>query len=137
MKLTAENVNAVMKDCLYASEELECGAAPADAVIVDGIMNKFGFHPERLNKHRGDIASMLGGLPDSFKTSGGGGMSFLNACVTKDDVHWAEHPTMAALFALGMGIGAVSYPIPREMWSALPGSVPYLTVHSERLSPAA
>jgi hypothetical protein len=56
--------------------------------------------------------------------------------VTKHGEHWGEHPTMGMLFALGIGAGLASYPIPREMWSALPGGVPYVTIDSDAIKAA-
>lgn len=137
MKLTAENVRAVATDCLFTDAEYPAGVElPDGAVVVEGIVNKYGFHPARLEAHRADVAGMLGQLDDSFKSAGGGGMSFLNACVDRDGNHWAEHPTMGLLFGLGIGLGLARYTMPRDMWSVLPGSVPYITVDSEKLNDA-
>lgn len=129
MKLTAENVTKIASECFYEETELTDGI-PEDAVMVEGIVNNYGFHPERLNSRKADIASMLNDLDDSFMSGKGGGMSFLNACYTKDGVHWGEHSSIGLLFALGMGLGMVSYSLPREVWSALPGGMPYMTVDS-------
>jgi len=131
MKLTAENVNAVASRCLFTDDEMpNQNEAPEGAVMVDGIVCRYAFHPERLTASKREIASMLDCLEDSFKTKGGGGMSFLNACMTKDGEHWGEHPTMGMLFALGIGAGLAFYTLPRELWTALPGSVPYVTIDS-------
>ena len=139
MKLTSENVNAVATNCLFKAGELPEGAKtpPEGAVIVDGIISRYAFHPERLEKNRRNVASMLNDLESSFRTDGGGGMSFLSACMTRDGEHWGEHPTMGMLFALGMGLGMVSYTMPRDMWPILPGGVPYLTVDATKLLEAA
>lgn len=137
MQLTAENVRTVAKDVLFTDAEFGGGEAPANAVMVDGIVCKYAFHPERLEQHRTDVATMLAGLDDSFMSTGGGGMSFLQACVDREGNHWAEHPTMGLLFALGMGLGLVSYTMPREMWTILPGGMPYLTIDSTKLAEAA
>ncbi len=97
-------------------------------VKAEGIMCTVGFHPERIESHRAEVESMLSQLPDDFKTSGGGGMSFLNACMDKEGNHWAEHPTMEKLFQLGIALGKVKYCLPREMWSAFPGGMPYVSI---------
>jgi len=137
MKLTAENVRAVATDCLFTDDEYPRGVeVPEGAVVVEGIVNKYGFHPTRLEDHRADVASMLDQLEDSFKTAGGGGMSFLRACYDKDDNHWGEHPTMGLLFGLGIGLGIAHYTLPRDMWPALPGGVPYITIDSDKVSAA-
>lgn len=129
MELTAANVETVAQHCLFTQEEMPEGAGlPEDAVKVEGIICNYGFNAARLAEKRSDIASMLDCLSDDFKATGGGGMSFLNACMTKSGEHWGEHPTMGLLFALGIGAGLARYTMPREMWPILPGGVPYLTV---------
>jgi hypothetical protein len=129
--LTANRVDEIMLDCVYRDEEVADfvpGEWPEDMVRVDGIVNPYGFHPQRLASHEAEIREMLAELPPDFMRSSGGGMSFLNACVDRHGNHWAEHPTMGALFALGEGVGAVKCILPREMWAALPGGVPYYVV---------
>lgn len=137
MELTAANVNEVAGRVLFRDDEIVDGNVPADAVRVEGIVCNYAFSRDRLNSEKLNIASLLDGLADDFKTGGGGGMSFLNACMTKEGVHWAEHPTMGMLFALGIGCGLCSYTLPRDMWAILPGSVPYITIDSAALAEAA
>lgn len=126
-ELTADNVRAVVKDCLF-KDDIPQEELMAKAVIVPGIMHKWGFVPEKLEEHKQEIIEMLSQLPDEFMQGKGGGMSFLNACVRKDGEQWAEHPTMDMLFSLGQGIGVVECCMPRELWSVLPGGMPYYAV---------
>jgi len=57
-------------------------------------------------------------------------MSFLNMCIDKNGNQWADlHRTMDELVALGIATGKLSFLIPREMWSILPGGMPYLIVN--------
>lgn len=123
MKLTAENVRTVFMDCLFND-----GEDTSNHVAAEGIITNVGFHPGRLESHTRDIGDMLSELPDSFMANGGGGMSFLNACMTKDDVQWGEHQQMEQLFQLGQAVGFVKSLMPREMWGALPGGMPYYSV---------
>lgn len=51
-KLTAEAVQKILRDCLFKKEEIVDGKPPADVVIVDGIVRKFGLHKQRLESHR-------------------------------------------------------------------------------------
>ena len=120
MELTAENVWNIFAECL--------GGDPDTSVIVDGITNRFGFLPNKLDEHRESIESMLAQLPDEFHENTGGGWSFLNSCNTRDGVQWGEHRNMEQLFALGMGIDKVECQLPRDMWAALPGGMPYYVV---------
>jgi len=123
MKLTAENVNTVFRACLF-----EDGEDTANAVKAEGIMSNFGFHPERLAKHKADIASMLAELPDEFRADKGGGWSFLNACMTRDGDQWGEHVNMEQLVTLGIATGHAKMLLPRDMWEVLPGGMPYFAV---------
>jgi hypothetical protein len=128
--LTAENVKMVVMDVLFRDDEVQDGSPRNldDLVMVEGLVNKFGLHKGRLESHRQDVADMLRGLPDGFRKSGGGGMSFLDACVDREGVQWGEHRDIDSLFVLGMGLGLAKYCAPREMWKVLPGGVPYMVV---------
>lgn len=122
-KLTAAKVDEIIRKCLFKE-----GEPTEDKVVADGIMNSFGFHPGRLEENKPVIKELLNELPDTFMASGGGGMSFLNACMDKHENHWGEHPNMECLFALGTAAGYVKLALPREMWSSLPGGMPYYVV---------
>lgn len=124
----AETVQHVFNKALFHDEELVDGRAPNDAVIADGITCTFGFHPKRLSEQRELIRDMLKEMPSDFQKDGGGGTSFLNLCMDRNGNHWAEHSTMAQLVALGIGVGMASYPMPRSMWSVLPGGMPYVSI---------
>ncbi len=71
-------------------------------------------------------------LPDSFQASGGGGMSFLNACMDRNGVQWGEHRDIEQLFCLGTALKLCSLCLPRDMWDALPGGMPYYVVKASR-----
>ncbi len=121
MKLTAHEV---FMDCLFKK-----GEPQNDAVIVKGVMLHIGFNPIKIEKHKQDIEDLLSGLPDSFKASGGGGYTFLNACDTKDGKQWADmHKTMDELVCLGLATGKVEFCMPRDHWSILPGGMPYFMI---------
>lgn len=125
MKLNATNLNEVFMNCLFKD-----GEQTENHIIGEGIMLKIGFHPERLKEAEPIIDEMLGCLDDSFKKDGGGGMSFLNMCEDKDGNQWADmHETMDKLVTLGMATKKMSYLMPRDMWIALPGGVPYIVVN--------
>ena len=59
-------------------------------------------------------------------------MSFLNLCVDKDGVQWAEHPTLEKMVAMGIGLKMAAYCLPRDMWNSLPGGVPYVQFDTEK-----
>ena len=127
-KLNASRIDEIFKECLFKEEEIVDGKPSIEPLKGEGVINNFGFHPVRTEGFRKELKEILSDLPDSFKENGGGGMSFLNACMDKDGNQWGEHKNMEQLFALGKSIGLVSYPMPREMWRILPGGMPYITV---------
>lgn len=131
--LTAENVELVYRASLYTDDEIpgevSLETLPEGAIVTDGVLNQTGFHPGRVAEHRTEILGMLSELPTAFRADMGGGWSFLNACVREDGEQWTGmHRTVDMLFQLGQAIGAVTYALPREMWSVLPGGMPYMVV---------
>jgi len=127
MELTAHNVNEIFLDCLFKDGELT-----DNGIKAQGVRTNVVFNPERLKSHEKDITDMLSYLPKEFGKSTGGGWSFLNMCVDKNDVLWTgEHATVDKLIVLGIAVGKVSFPFPRELWQVLPGSVPYVMVDYE------
>jgi hypothetical protein len=124
MKLTAENVHHVFMDCLFDDEEEK-----KNPVIAEGITVNVGFKPDKIQKNEENIYNMLKQLPDSFQKDSGGGMSFLQACEDKEGNQWTGmHQTMQELFLLGLASGKARYCLPKDLWSALPGGMPYLMV---------
>lgn len=119
MRLSAKNVTSVFEDCLFID-----GEDMSTAIKAEGITATFGFHPERLKKHKEDVSDMIDDLPDEFKE----GWSFLNACVTKDGDQWGEHNNIEQLLTLGLALGLARYCLPRSMWKALPGGMPYFSI---------
>jgi hypothetical protein len=122
-KLTAEAVEAVFMVCLYQD-----GEDTTNHVKAVGVMNNVGFDPVRLESHRGEIVELLNLLPEAFHEKTGGGMTFLNACVDREGHQWGEHINVEQLMLLGLAIKRVRYCLPKELWSALPGGMPYFMV---------
>lgn len=138
--LTADAVERVFAACLYDDEDLPgwdgtLEGLPKDAIVTEGILNQSAFDPRHVAEHRDEILAMLGELPHAFRLAsqgGGGGWSFLNACMREDGIQWTGlHQTQDRLFQLGMAIGAAKYALPKTMWGALPGGMPYLIVDME------
>lgn len=123
MKLTSQNVDTVFMDCLF-----EDGEDTSNPAIAEGVINKFGFHKDRLESHKEEIKEMLQCLPDEFHREKGGGWTFLNACMDRDDIQWGEHQSIEKLLVLGIATGQAKIQMPREMWSILPGGMPYFQV---------
>jgi hypothetical protein len=125
-ELSTEAVEALFEQCL---------ARPDDpSIVVEGIVTKAAFSPQAIGEHRDDIAALLAELPEPFQESAGGGWSFLNACNDRHDRQWTSFQrTMEHLFMLGLAAGLVTLLLPRDMWGALPGGMPYYAVHKEVL----
>ena len=130
LELTSSNINKIFMNCLFKDEEIK-GKNPKDLnhVPVKGIMTNVGFHPERLESHREEVKELLSQLPEAFFKSKGGGWSFLNMPMNNKNEQWGEQRTAEQLLLIGMGLGLAEIQLPREMWSSLPGCVPYICVN--------
>lgn len=50
-------------------------------------------------------------------------------CLNKDNIQWTgSHQTMQELLLLGLAIEKIEYLLPKEMWSILPGGMPYIKI---------
>jgi hypothetical protein len=124
MELTAESVREVLRECFFGQDEDK-----TDYKLGEGVMHKIGLHPDRLEKNRENIISLLSQLPYQFRKSDGGGWSFLNACQREDGKQWADlHSTVDQLVMLGNAIGVLSFLTPREFWCLYPGGMPYFVI---------
>ena len=124
-----EKVNEVFLDCLFKDAEITAGQTPDNAVLVEGITAKVGFHRERLEGNRETVKQWLSLLPAEFRKDSGGGWTFLNACNEADGTQWTGlHQRMDQLFMLGIGLGMAHWLLPRDMWAILPGGLPYVQI---------
>jgi hypothetical protein len=128
--LDPDQVTDTFGDCLCGHPESEDHNEPGDDdVDIDCIVFTARFSKAKLEERRVLITQMLGELPDQFMKSKGGGWSFLNACDDRRGVQWTSfHRTMAMLFGLGQGLGLVTCLLPRDLWAALPGGMPYYVI---------
>ena len=117
--LTAENVERLFTLC-----ELLAGAP--GGIEVSGLVHRFRFDREQIQRHRVAIAILLDQLPEEFHASGGGGWSFLNGALDRHGEQWGDQPDVQRLLCLGMAAGMVrQLAIPEAV---LPGGVPYYVV---------
>lgn len=130
--INPEKVERILKRCFFRGEELKglnAGETPKDAIVVEGILNKFGFNKERIELSRKEISEMLDQLPDQFYEDTGGGWTFLNMVNDKNGEQWTSyHKVMDELMVLGMAINRIKYLLPRSAWGALPGGMPYFVI---------
>lgn len=131
MELTANNVLTVLGECTWWDDGEDWD--DTDLVEIEGIIHRYEFSYAKIEEHHTDIRDMLGQLPYPFHQDKGGGWSFLNACNRQDGTQWTGlHVAMDQLFCLGMAARWVTAVLPRDLWSALPGGMPYYTVLTER-----
>jgi hypothetical protein len=129
MELTAKNVTAIAENCFFTEAELAAVEDREDLkpIKAPGITVSVGWHSQRIKENEANILDLLHQLPCGFqKDDPAGGLSFRAACETQKGIQWGEHRDVELLFLLGLGIDAVEYLVPREMWRVLPGGLPYL-----------
>lgn len=118
--LTIQNVLSVYQDCLLRESEMYDNTPLVDFSIGEGVKQACVFNSERLALNKEKITSMVDCIADIEN-----GPSFLSMCTDKDGALWTgDQETVDFLVQLGMACEVLEYPLPREMWEALPGSVP-------------
>ena len=123
----AKELNKIFLDCLYKEDEIFSGETPEGAVLVSGISTNVGFEPGRLQENKSKILELAKTIvPDSFLKGKGEGMSFLQLCEDREGNQWGGHRNMEQLVLLCKGLGKADYCIPREVWVAFPGGMPYI-----------
>lgn len=123
--LNPDVVAGLFQSCLWNDVD-----DAADRVEVEGIAHHVALHRGRLEECRDSIVAMLAELPEAFRESSPEeGTSFLAADRDRHGNCWTgHHSRMEQLFQLGIGIGKAKFLMPREMWSALPGGMPYVSI---------
>jgi hypothetical protein len=131
--LDARLIEEVLRDCLFKDEELVDGVPTVPPIKVEGIVRTFGFHPDRIEKHKATILGWIDDVPRVFLKEHGGGMSFLQLCHDRSDELWGQHKDMEELFVLCRAIGHAGFCLPPHMWGALPGGMPYVWFSKEKV----
>lgn len=138
--LNPTNVHGALMDCFFSSEFINehvsreehegrieyvfDEVAKERGVDVRGAMLRLFLDKEKLETHRADVVSWLNELDPKFKE----GWSLMQAVATKDGELWGEQRDADALFTLAQALGLAEPTMPRELWHALPGCMPYYTV---------
>ena len=122
-----KEIHDMILDCLFKEGE------PTDKfVAASGVVGNFGFHPDRLASYKPKLAEMIGDLHPAFLKEVGGGWTFLNLCMDKNEHTWTDSQRVADEFlCLCVGNNLAQILIPRDMWSMLPGVVPYVVFSKE------
>lgn len=127
-----------------AVERLFFSVLTDDGEIVEGITGKFMLNLEALASHREAVRAWVKQLPISFHRSkkgqkkaerGGDGFTFLALGQDNNAIQWTgEHRVMEFLYLLAAGLGMARFCMPRDMWSVMPGGVPYIVFDPEGLA---
>lgn len=98
-------------------------------VIVEGVLHKFGLHPDRLESQREFIQTMINEMPEEFLEEG---ESFLKLPVTKGGYLWTnDHRICEQFIVMAIGLGLAEYVYPKETWIDLPGGLPIVNFKRE------
>ncbi len=115
-----EKINKIFRDCLFNKIE-----EVIDPLMIEGITINVVFNKKKIEDHREEIIDLVDNLHPTFKE----GWTFLNMCLNKDNIQWTgSHNTMQELLLLGLAIEKIEYLLPKEMWSILPGGMPYIKI---------
>jgi len=122
--INPNRLKEILLDCLLEKQPKD------EDLVVQGIRGKFAFDREKLEEHKAEIEECVKQLPGAFHKSVGGGWSFLNACMTRDNEHWGEHIHIEMLCVLGIGIGLIEWVIEDpKMWATcFPQGMPYFVI---------
>jgi hypothetical protein len=115
MNLTPDKVTTLFMGCLSETGTEVEGITATFCLDVDG--------------KEDEIMALLNELPKPFFETAGGGWSFLNACNDRNDDLWTGlHTVIEQLVCLGIAAGKISWLLPRNLWAALPGGMPYFVI---------
>lgn len=126
MELTSKNVTAIYFKCITPDTKV------GQNVYAAGVLYDVNFFAPHLEANKENIESMIDQLPDGFKQDTGGGNSFLNMCLDKNDNMWTgEHVVVERLLLLGIAINRMGFNAPKPMWKVLPGGMPYVFIKNK------
>jgi len=127
--INVENLNKIFNSAIINKKT----SVTEEFVEVEGVTGLHKLRKKALNDNKQQIIDMLRELPDPFMEHTGGGRTFLNGCMTKDqqDIWTGLQSNVEQLLLLGLGIGKIKYTIQKEFWGILPGGVPYFMILGE------
>lgn len=94
--------------------------------VIEGFVYSYLVDVEKLEKDRDIVRSWIAMLPTEFLAEGGGGWTALNLQQTGAGEQWGEQIDGERLYVLAAALGIAKPVLPRAMWSAFPGGMPYV-----------
>ena len=120
--IDSSRVSKLFMECMFNDVE---DAKIHEPVIVEGIKIAIGLHPQYLEEHKSEINDIIDQLPTEFSK----GFSFLGLSNDINGNQWTGmHQVMEQILLLGLAIKRMEYCAPKELWSSLPGGMPYLFI---------
>lgn len=127
--INSSRIHEIFMDCLFHEEPSDSDSC----IAVYGCLGKFGFDPNKIESNQEEIHNILLNLQEEFFENTGGGYSFLNLPFDKNGDQWGEQMSGDKLMLLGLASGWMQYLFGQKMWKALPGRVPYVMIHNNRV----
>lgn len=127
--INSSRIYEIFMDCLFREEPSDSDSC----IAVYGCQGKFGFNPDKIEDNQSEIHKILQNLQEEFFETKGGGYSFLNLPFDKNGDQWGEQISADRLMLLGLASGWMQYLFDQKMWTALPGRVPYVMIHENRI----
>jgi hypothetical protein len=129
-ELHCDKIDEIMYYCLFHSQQEadDLRASGRDVVASHGIIQGFGFHPDRLQEKKEEIKALVIELvPNLFlRPTGGKGTTFLYLPTKEDGGLWGEHRNAEALFVLAQALGWAGFCLPRHLWGVFQNGMPYV-----------
>jgi len=129
----AARVVELVDSCLFTEDEVRRHEQD-EAIVVTGVTYQFVFHPGRVREARHELEELVRVIvKDEFFDGHGGGWSISQLCESRDGTLWTgEHRTIEGFVCLSIAAGLARYCAPREVWTSLPGGLPYVVFWKPR-----
>ena len=119
--LNAETVKQIFTDTLAENNKV----CEEEAQEVEGVQLHVFFCRQKLKHYADQIKTMLKQMNHKYKE----GWTFLNFVENGLEFQWTSlHLDADMLLCLGLAHNYIEYCAPRELWSHLPGGVPYIRI---------
>lgn len=119
-EMDARRIMSIVVNCIPETDY------EGETIIVSGVNQTIQFSVEYLEHHKDEIRKFVDLLPLEF--SEGGGWSFMNMVVDRNENQWGEQIDADNLLVLALATDMAQFLIPEEMWGILPGGMPYVVL---------